>query len=714
MKQIVQSTGKGHLSVIEVPEPQAGPTEVLVETRRSLVSSGTERALRQLAQSSLLKKAQDRPDLVKQVLNRLKTDGLRATFGAVRDKMDAVTPLGYSAAGVVIAAGEHAPMLQPGTRVATASAGHAEVQVVPGLLTVPIPDEVSDEAAAFGAVAAIAMHGIHQSGARLGDTVAIAGLGLVGQLTARLAVAAGFKVIGTDLDPAVVELARKHGALTTVERGAQTDAEIADLAGGRMPDAVIITASTSSSDPVMRAVERVRDRGRVVVVGDVGLDIDRTPFYIKEVELQFARSYGPGRYDPRYEQQALNYPVGYVPRTQRTNIAAYLDLVARNRMDVSDLVTRVYDVSDAVAAYEELSTNRECLAIQFSYDGERDRSREVQLQPRRGGSGAVGLIGTGDFVRAVLMPAMKKAGWDDIAVVSSEGGLSSQVLASRSGIPAASTDTQGVLNRADVGTVFIATRHDSHSRLISEALRAGKNVFCEKPLAIDEQGLDDVVNALGESNGLLWMGFNRRHSPAVQRIREVLSGLTAPINVHYRVSAGSLPESHWLQDVRQGGRLQGEVCHFVDTATWIIGAEPVSVAAVGRSKATAVLQEDITLLISYSDGSTASIEYVTDAHRTTAKERIEVNGRGHTVVVDDFTTIVTDGQKGTLEGGKGHAENLVAFRKAVLSGQANAAELRTSLSTTQVMFAALRSMTGGQTVQVSSVEVSEHSAPATS
>lgn len=714
MKQIVQSTGKGHLSVIDVPEPVAGPTEVLVETRRSLVSSGTERALRQLAQSSLLKKAQSRPDLVKQVLNRVRTEGLRATLSAVEDKLDAVTPLGYSAAGVVLATGEHAPMLRPGTRVATASAGHAEVQVVPALLTLPVPDEVSDEAAAFGAVAAIAMHGIHQSGLRLGDTVAIAGLGLVGQLTARLAVAAGLKVIGTDLDPAVLDMARRHGVLTAIERGEQTDAEIADMARGRMPDAVIITASTPSSDPVMRAVERVRDRGRVVIVGDVGLDIDRTPFYAKEVELQFARSYGPGRYDPRYERQALDYPVGYVPRTQRTNIAAYLDLVARDRVDVSDLVTRVYGISEASAAYEELSTNRACLAIQFSYDIARDRSREIQLRPRTGRGGGIGLIGTGDFVRAVLLPSMKKAGWNDIAVVASEGGLSAQVLASRSGIPTASTDSQGLLSRADVGTVFIATRHDSHSRLVEESLRAGKSVFCEKPLAIDERGFCDVVDALGESDGLLWMGFNRRHAPAVGRIRDVLSGLVAPINVHYRVSAGSLPDSHWLQDERQGGRLQGEVCHFVDTASWIVGADPVSVAAVGRSSATAVLQEDVTLLISYSDGSTASIEYVTDAHRTTPKERIEVNGRGHTLVVDDFITIMADGQKATLAGGKGHIENLLAFRRAVLSGEFDPAELRTSLSTTQVMFSALRSITSGQTVQVPSVAVREHSIPATS
>lgn len=706
MKQIVQSTGKGHLSVLDVPMPQPGPTDVLVETQRSLVSSGTERAIRELAQSSLLKKAQERPDLVKQVLNRLRSDGLRATFGAVRDKMEAVTPLGYSAAGIVVATGENAPMFRPGTRVATASAGHAEMQVVPGLLTVPIPDSVTDEAAAFGAVAAIAMHSLHQSELMVGDTVVVAGLGLVGQLTTRLAVAAGLKVIGVDLQPSVVKLAQENGALAVVERGDETTAEIIDLAGGKLPDVAIITASTSSSDPVMRACERVRDRGRVVVVGDVGLDIDRTPFYVKEVDLRFARSYGAGRYDPRFEQMALDYPEGYVPRTQRTNIAAYLDLVARKRLDVGDLVTRVYDVSDASAAYDELGSNPDCLAIQFSYPGARTQTRSISLSDESNREGSVALIGTGEFVRSTLLPAMRSTQWGDIAVVASEGGLNAWILADRARIPQASSNVDDILKREDIGTVFIATRHDSHSHLITDALLAEKDVFCEKPLAIDQRGFDSVVDALNGSERSLWMGFNRRYSPAVVRLQEAIAGGTTPLSVHYRVAAGKLPDTHWMKDVRQGGRLQGEVCHFVDTASWIIDSRPVSVVAVGRSSASPVLQEDVVLLVSYEDGSTATIEYITDAHRSTVKERIQVMGRGHTIVVDDFEAMTCDGQELSVSGsGKGHIENLVAFRKSASSRTPDVRGIRTSLSTTQTMFAAIESMSVGESILVGTISV---------
>lgn len=707
MKQIVQSTGKGHLSILDVPAPQPGPTDVIVETRRSLVSSGTERAIRELAQSSLLKKAQERPDLVKQVLNRVRNEGLRATFGAVKGKMAAVTPLGYSAAGIVLATGEHAPMLRPGTRVATASAGHAEMQVVPGLLAVPIPDSVTDEAAAFGAVAAIAMHSLHQAELMVGDTVVVAGLGLVGQLTARLAVAAGLKVIGVDPQPPVVQLAREHGAFAVVERGDETTDEIIDLAGGRLPDVAIITASTSSSEPVMRACERVRDRGRVVIVGDVGLDIDRTPFYVKEVDLRFARSYGPGRYDPQFEQMALDYPEGYVPRTQRTNIASYLDLVARKRLEVGDLVTRVYDVSDAGAAYDELTTNPDCLAIQFSYPGAQKQTRSISVSGEGNRGGSVALVGTGDFVQSTLLPAMKNAQWGDIAVVASKGGLNARILADRTRVPEASSNVDEILKREDIGTVFIATRHDSHSLLITDALRAGKDVFCEKPLAIDEQGFDSVIDALNDTGRSLWMGFNRRYSPAIVRLQESIAGRTTPLSIHYRVAAGELPSAHWMKDVRQGGRLQGEVCHFVDTASWIIDSRPVSIVAVGRSMTSPVLQEDVVLLISYEDGSTATIEYITDAHRSTPKERIQVMGRGHTIVVDDFKSVTCDGQEISVSGsGKGHTENLIAFRKASTSGTRDLQGLRTSLSTTQTMFAALESLATGESIPVGTISVS--------
>ncbi len=660
MRQVVQSVANGELRIMDVPQPEPGPTDVLVATRRSLLSAGTERALRKLASASLLQKAKARPDLVRQVVAKARAEGVRSTVASVRSRLDEDMPLGYSAAGVAVSVGPAVDGVRPGTRVATASAGHAEYQVVPGLLCVPIPDAVSDEAAAFGAVAGIALQGLRQADVGVGGTVAVIGLGLVGQLATRLAVASGLNVIGIDLRQWTAELAGSAGAVGLVEAGQPTTDRIRDLTRGRGVDAVLLTAATPSSEPVTRATEITRDRGRIVVVGDVGLELDRRPFYEHEFELRFARSYGPGRYDRSYEEWGVDYPIGHVRWTEGRNIEAFLDLVASGRLTVDDLVTHVFDLGDATKAYEALDDGH-ALAVQLSYSAAASQSHEpVRLRPRRLTSDlTAGIIGAGNYARATFLPALKAAGWaDDLYAITSAKGLSARHLAERNDIGLVMPTAESLIALDEVQVVFILSRHDSHADLVVKALDAGKHVFVEKPLAITEDELDRVQAAYERNDGHLFVGFNRRYAPATGRAQEVLRDGSGPLAINYRVNAGRLPDAHWYKDRRQGGRIIGEVCHFIDLAGWIVGSAPTVVHAVGSSRGEAALEEDVTILLGYADGSSATIIYSTGAHPGTPKERIEILGRGHTIVIDDFRHIVVDGQAVRGAEGKGHIESL--------------------------------------------------------
>jgi predicted dehydrogenase/threonine dehydrogenase-like Zn-dependent dehydrogenase len=700
MKQVVQAVGDGALRVVEVPNPTPSATDVLVATRRSLLSSGTERAVRQLASASLLQKAKARPDLVKQVLKKARTEGVASTVSAVRSRLDEDMPLGYSAAGVVIMAGESAPALAPGTRVATASAGHAEVQVVPGLLAVPIPDGVSDEEAAFGAVAAIAMQGLRQADVGPGGSVCVVGLGLVGQLTVRLALASGLSVIGVDLREWTVDLAASVGAVGLVERGDDTTEAIRAATRGRGVDAVLITASTPSSDPVMASCARVRDRGCIVVVGDVGLQLARTPFYEKEIDLRFARSYGPGRYERPYEEFAVDYPVGHVRWTEARNVEAYLDLLASGRLAVSDLVTHVFTVDEAEKAYQTIGSDDRALAVQFAYDIDPTAPPErIALTARKGGGrGSAGLIGAGNFAKATFVPALKKAGWPDLDAVTSSGGLTARHFAERHGVATVAADVDDLLSM-DLDTVFILSRHDSHGALVSRALRAGKNVFVEKPLALSEEELTEILGAVAESDGHLWVGFNRRHSEAVARVRDLFPSGGGALVANYRVSAGRLPEAHWYKDRRQGGRLLGEVCHFVDVMSWVTRSRPVRVTCLGSTGAEGLLQENLVVSVEYADGSIGTVTYAENGHPGTSKERLEILGRGHSALIDDFRQLAIDGKAVKLtEPGKGHAANLARFRGVVMGSGDGQEDLKVSIESTQLMLGAARSLLEGSTV----------------
>ncbi|HEX2893682.1 MAG TPA: bi-domain-containing oxidoreductase [Marmoricola sp.] len=698
MKQVVQSVGDGQLRVVEVPAPTSGATEVLVATTRSLLSTGTEKAVRELASASLIDKAKARPDLVKQVLKKARSEGLRSTVAAVRTRLDEDMPLGYSAAGVVLEVGDAVAGLAPGMRVATASAGHAEMQVVPGLLAVPIPEGVGDDAAAFGAVAAIAMQGLRQAAVEPGGSVCVVGLGLVGQLTARLALASGYDVIGVDLREWTTDMVTAEGGLGLVEAGELTTDAIRDRTRGRGVDAVLVTASTKSSDPVMLAVDRVRDRGVVVVVGDVGVELSRTPFYLKEVDLRFARSYGPGRYERTYEEYAVDYPVGQVRWTEGRNIEAYLDLVARGRLRVDDLVTHTFGIDEADKAYTTIAEDDQALAVQFAYEPDAVKREAIQLRPATAVPGAIGLIGAGNFAKMTLVPAMKQAGLA-VAAVTSNGGLSARHLAERHGIATVAADVDDLLARDDIATVFVLSRHDSHAELVSRALARGKNVFVEKPLALSEAELDMVLESLQRSGRVLWGGFNRRHSSAIVEAKKALGPDGGPLVLSYRVSAGRLPETHWYKDRRQGGRLLGEVCHFIDLVSWIVGSPASEVVAFGSVRGEALLQEDVVVTLRFPDGSIGTITYAEYGHAGTTKERLEVLGRGRSVLVDDFVRLAVDGKDVKLgRQGKGHRENLEAFASAI-GGADGTADLRATLASTATALAAAESLLTGTVVR---------------
>lgn len=696
MRQVVQPLSGGAVQVLDVPRPGIDGTEVLVRTTASVISSGTERALTSLAQSSLLAKARARPDLVRQVVRKAKAEGVVQASRAVRSRLESDLPLGYSAAGVVVEVGRHVPGLVPGQLVATAGAGkanHAEYQAVPGLLCAAVPAGVEAEEAAFATVASIALHGLRLAELGPGAKIVVVGLGLVGQLAVRLAQASGLDVAGIDVADHPLELARGAGALALAEQGEETTAAVLEWSRGRGADAVLVCAASASSDLVARTPALARDRAPVVMVGDVGLHLARTPFHEKELSLRFARSYGPGRYERAYEEWGVDYPPGQVRWTEGRNLEAVLDLLAGGRLRVADLVTHRFPVEKAPEAYELIEQRAEpCLGVVLTYPGGGDRpaGQAVRLRAPVAGTGdGVGLIGAGAFASTVLVPGLKAAGFGRFVSVASASGLSARRLAERGGFEQAVSGAEAVISDADVAVVVIATPHDTHARLVTAALAAGKHVFCEKPLALSFDEADEVEAAWREAGTTLFVGFNRRWSPVVRRARELVGGAGGPLVVTYRVSAGRLPERHWYHDRRQGGRMLGEACHFVDTCAAVVGEAAAGVVSAGGPGPELDLVEDFAVALRYPSGSVASVTYASGGHSSTSKERIEVLGRGHSVVVDDFSSLVVDGRAERLAGqDKGHRALLSAFRAAVGRGGDKTVTLD-ALATTRTTLEAL-------------------------
>ncbi|MGH9179904.1 MAG: bi-domain-containing oxidoreductase [Acidimicrobiales bacterium] len=672
MKQVVQAASGGPVRVVDVPRPAIGPTEVLVHVWSSVISAGTERAVTALARSGPVAKARARPDLVRQVVRKARTEGVRSTAQAVRSRLDQDLPLGYSAAGVAVEVGEHVAGVRPGQLVATAGAGranHAEFQAVPGLLCAPVPPGVPASHAAFATVASIALHGLRLAEVGAGARVVVVGLGLVGQLALRLAQAAGCQVAGIDVAELPLERAGAAGALALREGGDDTTAAVLEWSRGRGADAVLVCAAGPGPAVMARTPALCRDRAAVVVVGDVGLELSRTPLYEKELTLRFARSYGPGRYDHHYEDWAVDYPAGHVRWTEGRNLEAVLDLVAGGRLRVDDLVTHRFPIEEAPAAYRLIETGSEpYLGVMLTYRADPSAEHPVQVHAaaRTSGEPGVGLIGAGAFASGVLVPSLREAGLGHLVSVASASGLSAVRLAERAGFERAVSGAGDVVDDPDVDVVVVATPHDAHAAITARALRAGKHVLCEKPLALTEEELDDVEQAWRASGRVLFAGFNRRFSEPVRLVRDHFAAGSGPLVVTYRVSAGVVPAGHWYHDRRQGGRLRGEGCHFVDTCAAIVGEAAGEVQALSSGTGELALADDVVVALRYPGGSLATITCASGGHSGTAKERIEVLGRGHTAVVDDFVSVTLDRRATRLpRQDKGHAALAAAFRRAV-------------------------------------------------
>ncbi|MGO8820643.1 MAG: bi-domain-containing oxidoreductase [Desulfomonilaceae bacterium] len=679
MRQIIQNIRNGKLSVATIPEPMVQPGHVLIANAASVISAGTEKMTMDLARKSLLGKARERPDQVRRVVEKVKNEGFFQTLGQVREKLDEPMTMGYSSAGVVLACGAGVQMFKPGDRVAS-NGPHAGVVSIPKHLCARVPDSVPFEQASFAVLGAIAMQGVRLSKVSLGETALVIGLGLIGQITVGLLKAAGVRVIGTDLDTHKCELAAEKMGADDARPGL-TAGDVLELTRGLGADAVLIAASTKSKGPIELAANAVRQKGRVVLVGVVGLELDRRPFYFKEAELVVSCSYGPGRYDPSYEDRGHDYPPAYARWTEQRNIQAVLDLVGSGRLDVSPLISHRFPIEQAEKAYELVESDKErYLGVLLTYpDSEQERrlDRKVELKASAQTPSdkiAYGFIGVGNFARLVLAPAVAKIPQFYPKLICSAGGLSATNTGAKLGFEAAVTDEDMIFRDPDVKVVFVLTRHDQHARQVTKAIRAGKSVFVEKPLSLNLEDIAGIEAALTEVDPLpiLMVGFNRRFSPAAQQVKKFFGAINSSKTVSVRFNAGEIPAEHWTQDLEVGGgRIIGEACHGIDLATYLIGSPPVRVfsESVGGQSAGDITDDQCFITLRHADGSISSIAYLAGGDKAFPKERVEMLGGGAVAVIDDFREVILcrNGkmQRHKYRGqDKGHAAEVEAFSRA--------------------------------------------------
>lgn len=708
MRQLLQNYRSGKLQVSDLPAPALGTGGLLVATQNSLISAGTERSSAQMARKSLLGKAIARPDLVSKVLAQVEKKGLRETLRLALSRLDSPVAPGYSAAGTVLEVGEEVSGYRVGDRVACAGqnfASHSEVIFVPKNLCVPIPEGVSFEAASFVALGAIALQGIRQADARLGENVAVIGLGLLGQLTVQMLIANGCTVVGTDLDPNKLELARRCGA--RVAAPAQLSECVAALSGGHGADAVIVTASTSDDGPVAAAADACRKRGRVVVVGAVGMNLPREPYYRKEIDFRLSTSYGPGRYDADYEERGRDYPFAYVRWTEQRNMAAFLQLVAAGRVDTSTLTTHRFPIEQAGQAYELILEGTEPylgVLLQYPRAPEARLARTVTLHARPAvGNLRLGIIGAGNHVNDALLPALRDRAGVEIRAVCTATGMKARDRAGHLRAAYCTSDAHALLADADINAVLIGTRHDSHASLVLQALAAGKHVFVEKPLCLTEGELEEILAACrrGASAGqLLMVGFNRRFSAHAAALRAAFADRGNPLVMSYRVNAGPIDPQHWIQDPKiGGGRLIGEGCHFLDLMQYVSGAQMSAVQAMTIGTHTSGIASDqVIVSAEFTDGSIGTLTYAAGGDPRLGKERFEVFGSGRAAVLDDFrcTELFARGRRRRLRSrgqDKGFAGEIAAFCDSVLRGSALPISLEDIEAVTRGTLLAARGLT---------------------
>ena len=697
MKQLLQNISTGEATVTDVPTPKAGTGEILVRVGASLVSAGTEKMVVEFAEKNVLQKAMSRPDLVRQLLNKASREGIVSTLSSIRQRLDTDMALGYSNAGEVVEVGEGVSEFKIGDRVACAGGGfavHAEFVRIPRNLAARIPaptsslPEVEFEEAAFTTVGAIGLQGLRLANPQLGETVAVIGLGLIGLLVVQLARAAGSTVVGMDIDGRRCQLGQELGCGLAASDAEQMRRMVAAATGGKGADSVLITASTKSNEPVILAGDIARDCGRVVAVGAVGFEIPRKAYYEKELSFYVSRSYGPGRYDPDYEQYGRDYPIGYVRWTENRNMQAFLQLLAENRINVKKLITHRFDIAQADKAYELIGgkTGESFTGVIIQYSGEASAGRLVTLSATSeagtpaAGKVTVGMLGAGNFATGVLLPVLKNTANVELVGLATASGASARAAGSRYGFSYCSSDYDEILCDSRINTILIATRHNLHAQQVTAALKAGKHVFCEKPLCVSDEELQHISQTYhcsrsSDAKSLLMVGYNRRFAPLAIQMRDFLRAAGEPLVMNYRVNAGFLPATHWTQTPEEGaGRIIGEVCHFVDFLVWLSGEQATSVYASALPNGGKYSNDNLVAALEFENGSVGTVTYVANGDKSFAKERVEAFSGGCVATLDDYRMLTTlrAGRQQTfrsrLRQDKGHAGEWKEFANAVCSG----------------------------------------------
>lgn len=714
MKQLLQNIKTGKSSVEEVPVPTPREGQALVRVAASLVSAGTERMVVEFAEKSLVGKARSRPDLVKQVLDKARREGLVNTAQAAFNRLDQPMALGYSSAGTVVALGKNMQGFKVGQRVACAGGGyavHAEYNVVPRNLLTPLPKSVDFESAAFTTLGAIALHGFRLAESQISEKVAVIGMGLLGLLTAEIAAAAGCNVLGIDVDPARIQLASSLG-LQAVHREEAVDSS-ATFTASRGFDLILICADTPSNDPVELAGVIARDRARVVATGAVGLSFPRKVYYEKEISFINSRSYGPGRYDLNYEEHGQDYPLGYVRWTEGRNFEAIVDLMAKGQLQVRPLITHRFDISQAAQAYEVITGKKKekFLGVLLTYPESKKKEESRIVFPftaSRSTDGVkLGVLGAGMFANSVLLPSIQKAGDIQLVGIASSGGLHAQHTGKKFGFQYATSNDDEIISDPNVNTVAILTRHDTHAELVVRALKAGKHVFVEKPLAINSDQLAAISRQLKKTDQcILTTGFNRRFSPLTQSLVSFFLHRNEPMHIHYRVNAGAIPLNHWTQDPEiGGGRIIGEGCHFVDFVTFLVGAAPVSVSAHALPDNGKYREDNVSMTFTFPDGSIGVVDYLANGDKSFPKERIEVFCGGKIAVLDDFVSLQTvkDGKRKVERGvqNKGWVDEWKVFAKCIREGGEPPIPYEHLIGVTRSTIAAVESLRRQEIIRIS-------------
>lgn len=687
--------------------------QALVKVSASLVSAGTERMVVEFAEKSLVGKARSRPDLVKQVLDKARREGVVNTIQAAFNRLDQPMALGYSSAGTIVALGKNISGFKVGQRVACAGGGfavHAEYNVVPRNLLTPLPKNVDFESAAFTTLGAIALHGFRLAEPQLGENVAVIGLGLLGLLAIQIASAAGCNVLGIDLDPKRIALASSLGLEAVSRQRAESTSQL--FTANRGFDVVLICADTPSNDPVELAGIIARDRARVVATGAVGLTLPRKIYYEKELSFINSRSYGPGRYDSNYEENGQDYPLGYVRWTEGRNFQAVVDLMESGKLKAKPLITHRFPIEKATQAYDVITGKKKeaFLGVLLTYQkGKKKEERKIafpSIVNRKSEIVNLGVLGAGLFANSVLLPSIKKADGIQLVGIASSGGLHAQHAGKKFGFKYATSSDDEIINDPNINTVAILTRHDSHAELVLKALKAGKHVFVEKPLAINSDQLSVISKQLRKTdNSLLMTGFNRRFAPLAISLQSQVSGLKSPLHAHYRINAGYLPPNHWTQDPNiGGGRIVGEACHFIDFITFLVGAAPVSVTAHALPDGGKYSEDNVSMTFTFPDGSIGVVDYLANGDKSFPKERVEVFCGGIVAVLDDFVSlqITREGKMKEERGAqdKGWANEWKAFVKAIHEGGEPPIPYEQLIGVTQSTFAAVESLRSNKRIEI--------------